>query len=36
MKHFFEALTSEGKHKELPEALDYFGKLTILTIVIPT
>ena len=27
MKHFFEALTSEGKHEDLPEEYDYFGKL---------
>ncbi len=27
MKHFFEALTSEGKHEALPEEFDYFGKL---------
>lgn len=27
MKHFIEALTSEGKHTALPEAFDYFGKL---------
>lgn len=27
MKHFFEALTNEGKHNALPEAFDYFGKL---------
>lgn len=27
MKHFFEALTSEGKHEDLPEKYDYFGKL---------
>ena len=27
MKTFFEALTSEGKHKDLPEEFDYFGKL---------
>lgn len=27
MEHFFEALTSEGKHKALPEEFDYFGKL---------
>lgn len=27
MKHFFEALASEGKHKTLPEEFDYFGKL---------
>ena len=27
MKHFFEALASEGKHNDLPEEFDYFGKL---------
>lgn len=27
MKHFCEALTSEGKHEDLPEEYDYFGKL---------
>lgn len=27
MKHFFEALTSQGKHKSLPKEFDYFGKL---------
>lgn len=27
MKHFVEALTSEGKHESLPEVSDYFGKL---------
>lgn len=27
MKHFFEALASEGKNKALPEEFDYFGKL---------
>nr|WP_122011802.1 hypothetical protein [Maliibacterium massiliense] len=27
MQHFFEALSSERKHKALPEAFDYFGKL---------
>lgn len=27
MQHFFEALTSEGKHDALPEAFNYFGKL---------
>jgi len=27
MKHFFEALASEEKHKALPEEFDYFGKL---------
>lgn len=27
MKHFFEALISEGRHSSLPEEFDYFGKL---------
>ena len=27
MKHFFEALASGGKHNDLPEEFDYFGKL---------
>lgn len=27
MKDFLEALTSEQKHKAIPEAFDYFGKL---------
>lgn len=27
MKHFFEALISEGKSKALPKEFDYFGKL---------
>lgn len=27
MMQFFEALTSKEKHKALPEAFDYFGKL---------
>lgn len=27
MRDFFNALTSEGKHVELPEASNYFGKL---------
>lgn len=27
MRHFYEALASEGKNPALPEASDYFGKL---------
>lgn len=27
MMHFLEALTSEGKHRALPEEFDYFGRL---------
>lgn len=27
MRNFHAALTSEGKHEAIPEALDYFGKL---------
>lgn len=27
MTRFFEALTSEGRNKALPEDFDYFGKL---------
>lgn len=27
MRHFYEALTSEGKHESIPEEFNYFGKL---------